>query len=163
MDMKFTVNYTFTDIYEAYKLAHKSSKTKWIILLSGLFLALTRIFVLSINKTIGIEDLFWGFLAIIFLFYPYTLLRIQAFFMYRKAKNFQKTNYFEFNDKGMRIKNEFETGEVGWKGFSKFIVNDKILLLYRTPHFVNFIPKRSIRPDNAWFDLLELVVSKIEK
>lgn len=163
--MKFTVKYTLKNLYEAQRRMRQLTKARqivFILFVVSLFLMpLIRYIEYGLFKT---DDLVTVSLGVIFLFYHQIILRISAYYIYRKnLKYYFMSTCFEFDENGVDITSESINSKVKWDGFSKFIVNDKMLLLYTTSQIAVMVPKRIVKSEEDWWDLMELIKNKLPK
>lgn len=54
--------------------------------------------------------------------------------------------FFEYDAKGIRIKDSSNTADYDWKSLKKWAENEKCILVYRTDYMPHYIPKRQVDP-----------------
>jgi hypothetical protein len=139
---------------------YRPTKTFWVHLLFGMFFFSILFIVVITDGLFKINNFFYFLIAIFFLFYPQTVLRIRSYFIYKKNfKRFSVPTQYEFDESGVETTNEFTSSKSNWNNFSKFVANDKTLLLYLSSQIAMIIPKTI--PDKDWDNLIKLVKSKI--
>jgi hypothetical protein len=84
-----------------------------------------------------------GFMAA----YWYWLRPYQITRSYNQHKELASPFEIELNEEGYSIKNSYGSGKVPWKDFTKWKVDDKIFLLYRTDTMFNMIPRRLLQDE----------------
>jgi hypothetical protein len=70
------------------------------------------------------------------------LVYIRSYRMKRKSPAMQGIIRYEFDDVGMKVVGPHSTSEMRWSAIIKWRENKSTILLYATPHFANFLPKR---------------------
>jgi len=153
--MKFSVQYTFDDLYVAQKLHHASSKKRFIWYFVSMY-----IFFLAILAQFSVYSWILIFFGVVFWFYPLTFLRFMSYRSFRQAHELHLLTDVQLTEKGMEAKNKLSSTVASWKVFIKAKHNEKVLLLYRTPQLINFFPKR-VFADQEWKKLLEMVSKNI--
>ncbi|MBU0744638.1 MAG: YcxB family protein [Gammaproteobacteria bacterium] len=162
--MKVTITYTPKDMYEAQKTYYKSTKKKYLIIFFALLLLLLSAGKLTIDQSLNLDTLLLLILALIFILYPQTILRIISYRAYKtNARWLSSPTEFEFNERGMKIVNKMGNSQQNWESFQKFVVNNKILLICPTPQIFHMIPKRFFETEDVWNTVIELAKNKIGK
>lgn len=139
---------------------YRATKMFWWRLLFGMLMLLLILFLFIIGGGFKTDYFFYFFVVVLLLFYS-QIMRINSYFVYKKnSKLFAVPTQYEFDDSGVKTTNEFFSCQYRWSGFIKFIVNNKVLLLYMSPQFSVIIPK--VVPDEDWDVLTKLIKSKIK-
>lgn len=157
--MKFTFKYTFSDYYESLKLNYSSSKLRFILPLSGFFLLFFNIYNIAFIDVLFIISII---LSLLLIFFPYTILRFQAYWIFNHSPYLKQDYEYEITEKDIKVKSDLENGSSRWESFIKNRNNDKILLLYKSPVVMMMFPRHVISQKD-WRSLLELVKTKINK
>lgn len=155
--MKFDINYTFSDFYEAQKLNYFSSNQKYTIFIVGAIL-------LGITFSVQLGDWFYSvlFVGLLMLFYPFTFLLLNSYFSFKKAVNLHTLTKFIVDANLIVIKNKDGDSKINWSAFIKHESNSKVLIWYSTYQLFHFIPKRVLL-EEEWKSLLTLSEQKIRK
>lgn len=154
--MKFDVNYSFSDFYEAQKLNFFSSNQKYLVMATGIF-----IITVTFMRRFDLPAYLFLLFGVLILFYPFTFLLLNSYLAFKRAVNLHLANEFVVDDNGLKVKNNNEDSTTGWNAFIKQKSNSKVLLLYRTSQLVNIIPKR-VLTEEAWGRLIALAQQNIK-
>lgn len=161
-DMRFTVNYTYRDYYEAQKIFHESYKTKWILKIVGIvFIGISlKFFQIQLSNILLLT---YGLFLV---FLPYSLL-VYVYLVDKCTRRFFSISEITINEDGFVTKYKRSTVNIKWKQVKKYLHNDHMLLLYSRVRFIPFlflltpIHKRFVN-EKQWESLTGFIKQKMD-
>jgi hypothetical protein len=156
--IKYSYTLNISDYINASVLNYKKSKSKWVFRALGLITLITS----YSNNTVYLYSLI---LALLLLFFEYTLFRLiiylKYYFVYKKHDSL--SIHGNIDDKEIELVAAHQTSTMRWSAFFAYSLNKNTLLLHSKTTKNIFVPRSAFTTQHDWNSLIKLVKNKLDK
>ncbi len=97
----------------------------------------------------------------IFMFFPHKIDDFLATRNFKRSPHYNAEQTLFLSENGLRTESEIENADMKWAAFSKAVIFEDGVLLYRGTNMVNWIPDESLDGNDAAFRLRTLLGAKL--